>query len=384
MGDQNKLFTPGPTEIPPEVMSELSRPMIHHRTAEFESVFGETREQLKAIYQTQQEIIVLASSGTGGMEAAVSNFFSSGDQVLVIEAGKFGERWAQIARQYGLRVVSLFYDPGIPANPDDVIRVLKEHPAVKGVFMTASETSTATYHPVDKLAEAVRAQSQALVVVDAVTAIGIHDIKTDDWDLDVVVGGSQKGFMLPPGLSFVSVSQRAWKEAQTSTLPKYYFDLRKELKNHRENTTAYTPAVSLIRGCHKSCQLILQNGLQAWTRRHQIMTQAVHAGAKAMGLSLLAENSPSHCLTAIWIPEAVGAKKIIGLLDTQHHMTVAGGQDELKDKIIRIAHFGALTFTDISAVIFALEMSIHMLGGKIELGAGPKAVSQVFAKALNT
>lgn len=374
-----RLFTPGPTEIPPAVYAAMNQTMIHHRTPEFEEIFGKTSALLKKIYQTQNDVLMIASSGTGAMDASVCNFFSKGDPVLVVNAGKFGQRWEKITKAYGLNVEILAYDPGVPANPDQIQAALKKNPEIKGVFIQASETSTATYHPVKEISDVVKNFPNALMVVDGVTAIGIHDIRTDEWGLDVVVAGSQKGFMLPPGLAFLSVSERAWKRADQSNLPKFYLDMKQERKSQQKNTTAFTPAVSLIRGLHAACEMMLSEGLPAMFERHRVMTLATHAGAKALSLELVAEKSPSHCLTAIFIPEEIGAGKVKKMLQNDHHMIVAGGQDDLKGKIIRIAHFGALTYSDVTGVMAALELTLHKLGAKVQLGAATAATLDVFA-----
>lgn len=378
MFSRKKLYTPGPTEIPPEVQAEMSQPMIHHRTSEFSEIFAKTREKLARVFQTQNDVMVLAGTGTGGMDASVSNFFSPGDHVLVVEAGKFGKRWAELAMTYHLNVTKLQYRPGEPTRPDDVARQLQRHPDITGVFVTASETSTATYHPVKEISEVIQERDDVLLVVDGVTAVGIHDIRTDEWGLDVVVAGSQKGFMLPPGLAFVSVSERAWERAKQSSLPKYYFDLTKERKNQSQQTTAYTPAVSLIRGCGKACDLMLRETLPKLFHRHTVMTKAVHAATKALNLELIAQDSPSHCLTAIAIPEKIGANNVKKVLDNDHFITVAGGQDELKGKIIRVAHFGALTPSDVRSFVQSFETTLTTLGAHIESGVGTVAMEDVF------
>jgi serine---pyruvate transaminase len=377
----DRLFTPGPTEIPHAVQAAMALPMIHHRTPQFESLFEQTQKLLKQIYQTQNDVITFSASGTGGMDAAVCNFFSKGDEVVVINAGKFGERWEKLAKTYGLKAHVITYDPGVPGDPKAIQDILTQEKNIKGVFFQASETSTATFHPVKEIAKVVHDHSDALVVVDGVTAIGIHDIKTDAWGLDVVVAGSQKGFMMPPGLGFISVSEKAWQRADHSDLPKFYLDAKQERKAQRNNTTAFTPAVSLIRGLHAACELMLASGLDALFQKHLIMTHAMHAAAKALNLELVAEKNPSHCLTAFFIPEEIGAGKVKKALETDHHMIIAGGQDALKGKIIRIAHFGALTFSDVTAVMAALELTLHKFGAQVNLGAATTATLKVFSKA---
>ncbi len=369
-----KLFTPGPTEIPPEVQAALAEPIIHHRTEAFSALFRETRLALQQVFQTQSDVLVLAATGTGGMEAAVCNFFSPGDTVIAINSGKFGKRWGDIASCYGLQVIEICYSPGVPACPAELAEKLKANPKTKGVFLTASETSTATYHPVDQLAEVVRSHSEALVIVDGITAVGIHDMRPDEWGFDVVVAGSQKGFMLPPGLTFLSVNERAFKQAESSSLPKYYFDLLKERKNQQKDTTAYSPAVTLVRGCHAACTLMLKEGLSNVFERHRSLMNSVHVSAEALGLQLIAKQTPSHCLTAIGIPDEIGADRVRKHLLQNYNMMLAGGQDELKGKIIRIAHFGALTHQDISDCMIALEETLQALGVQVSSGTVRNAI----------
>ncbi len=374
------IFAPGPTPVPEEVSLEMAKPIIHHRTRDYELIFEEARENLRYLFKTKNEVLILASSGTGAMEAAVANTMRRGDKVLVVCGGKFGKRWEEICKSYGLlvRTIEVFW--GDAVEPSLVKKALEDDPQIKGVFIQASETSTGVKHPIREIGEIVKEYENTILVVDAITGIGVFDIETDAWGLDVVVAGSQKALMLPPGLSFISLSEKAITFFEGSDLPKYYFDLKKELKSAKKNQNAYTPAVSLIVGLNKALKLIKEQGLENIFRRTKILAKATRSAALALGLELLAKDSPTEAVTAIKAPSGIDAQKIVKLLREKYGIIVAGGQEHLKGKIFRIAHMGWIGGLDIVGVISALEMVLSDLGYEVEFGKGVGAAISVMKK----
>ncbi len=372
---KNYLFSPGPTPVPPEVSLAMAQPILHHRTNQFTEVFEEAREGLKYVFQTQRDVLILASSGTGAMEAAVANLFSPGDKAVCIRGGKFGERWAEICESYGVIPVNIDVEWGEAVKVEDVAKVIDENPDVKAVLWQASETSTGVKHPTKELADLCRERG-VLSVVDGITAIGVFDVKTDEWGLDVVVSGSQKAFMLPPGLAFICLSERAWEAVESSKCPKYYFDLKKELKNQQKGQTAYTPAVSLIIGLRESIKLIKEEGLENVFKRHSLLAKATREAMKAIGLELFSK-SPSEAVTAVKVPEGIEGGKIPKLLRDKYGVVIAGGQAKLKGKIFRVSHMGYVTKFDMVLAISAVEGILRELGYNFELGAGVKKAQEI-------
>lgn len=372
---KKRLFTPGPTPVPEEVALAMAAPMIHHRTKEFEQLFAEVNEGLKYLFQTTNDVLTLASSGTGALEAAVVNILSAGDKVLAIRGGKFGERWAEIATVYGAVVEPIDVAWGQAVDVGLVADKLSADPDIKAVFATQSETSTGVLHDIQALGEAVR-DHEALLVVDAVTGIGVQELRTDAWHVDVVVTGSQKALMLPPGLAFVTLSAAAWQAVKRSDLPKYYFDLTAARKSLVKNQTPYTPAVSLIVGLGEALRMIRAEGVERIWQRHARHAEATRAGVSALGLELFAE-TPSNVLTAVLAPEGIPVKDITGGLFSRYGVKVAGGQDAIKDKVFRISHIGYVDDLDIVGVISALEGTLKHLGWSFEVGAGVAAAQRV-------
>jgi len=371
------LFTPGPSPIPPTVLLAMAEPIIHHRAPAYVSVLEEVREGLKYLFQTKNEVLIFASSGTGAMEGAVSNTLCARDKALVVQGGKFGERWAQICNAYGVHAKIIHVEWGKAVDPDLIRKALEVEPTIKAIFTQASETSTGVKHPVRELAEIVKDYENTILVVDAITGIGVFDLPTDKWNLDVVVGGSQKALMLPPGLSFVALSDKAWSFVEKSTLSKYYFDFKKELKNIKNNQSAYTPAVSLVVGLKEVLHQIKEEGLENVFARTERMALATREAMKALGLQLFAPDSPSDAVTAIVAPEGVDGQKVVKVLREKHNITIAGGQDQAKGKIFRIAHFGYMDTYDIVTAVAAVELTLKELGHKVELGRGVKAALEV-------
>ena len=364
------LLAPGPTPVPPEVLLAMARPVIHHRAPEFADLFAKVREDLKWVFQTGNDVLILASSGTGGMEGSVANFLSPGDKALVVNGGKFGERWGKLCKTFGVQVSDIKVEWGRAVDPQLVAEALKKDPSIKAVYVQASETSTGVAHDVRTLAETVKGYEDTILVVDAITALGVFDIQTDAWGLDVVVSGSQKAFMLPPGLAFVSVSEKAWRLAEKAKNGAFYFDFKKERQSQVKNQTAYTPAVSMIFGLQEVLTMLKSEGLQAVFARQAKLAQAMREGAKAAGLALFAKDSPSDDLTAISAPEGVDGQAVYKNLRVQYGITAAGGQDHLKGKIFRVSHMGYMDRFDVITALAAIEMVLKGLGHPVKLGSG--------------
>ncbi len=364
------LLAPGPTPVPPEVLLAMARPVIHHRAPEFADLFAKVREDLKWVFQTGNDVLILASSGTGGMEGSVANFLSPGDKALVVNGGKFGERWGKLCKTFGVQVSDIKVEWGRAVDPQLVAEALKKDPSIKAVYVQASETSTGVAHDVRTLAETVKGYEDTILVVDAITALGVFDIQTDAWGLDVVVSGSQKAFMLPPGLAFVSVSEKAWRLAEKAKNGAFYFDFKKERQSQVKNQTAYTPAVSLIFGLQEVLTMLKSEGLEAVFARQAKLAQAMREGAKAAGLALFAKDSPSDALTAISAPEGVDGQAVYKNLRVQYGITAAGGQDHLKGKIFRVSHMGYMDRFDVITALAAIEMVLKGLGHPVKLGSG--------------
>jgi len=371
------LFTPGPTQIPPEVVLAEASPMIHHRTSEFSDIFANVSEDLKYIFQTKDgEVFTFASSGTGGMEACVVNSMSHGDKAIVINGGKFGERWAQLCETYGVNVVKIEVENGKAVNPDVLKETIQKATDAKAVFATLSETSTGVVHDIESIAKVVK-DNNLLLVVDGISGIGVQPFKMDDWGVDIAVTGSQKGFMLPPGLSFVCVAKSAWGSIEKSDLPKYYWNFKKMQKALNNKTTAYTPAISLIMAAGKSVEMIKNEGIENVWSRHARLANATREGAKALGLELFADGDSGNVLTSIKIPEGVTFDAGIKKLRDETGVTIAGGQDELKGKIFRIGHMGYVNDFDIVLAMSAVEKILNENGCNVELGKGISKVQEI-------
>ena len=364
------LLAPGPTPVPPEVLLAMARPIIHHRAPEFAQLFGEVREDLKWLFQTGNDVLLLASSGTGGMEGAVANFLSPGDKALVVNGGKFGERWGKLCKTFGIQVTEIKVEWGHAVDPQVVADALKKDPAIKAVYVQASETSTGVAHDTKALAEIVRPLDGTILVVDAITALGVFDLKTDAWGLDVVVTGSQKALMLPPGLAFVSVSEKAWSLAEKAKNAAFYFNFKKERESQVKNQTAYTPAVSMVLGLQEVLKMLKAEGLDAIFERHARLARAMREGVKAAGLSLFPKQSHSDALTAVSAPDGVDGQAIYKNLRVQYGITAAGGQDHLKGKIFRVSHMGYMDSFDVVTTVAAIEMVLKGLGHPVKLGSG--------------
>ncbi len=358
------LYTPGPVTVPPEVLLKLAEPMYHHRTPRFKKMFGEVNAKLKTVFRTENDIITFTSSGTGAMEASVVNFLSPGDKVVTINGGKFGERWTLIAKAYGVEYNEMMIEWGSAPDPAELEKILAADPSIKAVYTELTETSTGTVFDIEAIGNVV-AKTNAILVVDAVSGIGADDIHVDAWKVDVCVAGSQKAFMIPPGLGFMSVSEKAWKLADESTLPKFYFNAKKARKSVGENNTPYTPAHTLLEALNVSLSMIADEGIDNVIARHARLANAVREGVKALGLKLYSK-SPANALTAIEF-DSIDAEELRKHLKAEG-IFVAGGQNDAKGKIIRVAMMGYATESDVMNALSVLERSLLKVGMSIEPG----------------
>ena len=374
------LLAPGPTQVPPEVLLAMAKPILHHRGPEFAALFAEIRQDLKWLVQTQADVLTLVSSGTGAMEAAVSNFLSPGDKALCVNGGKFGERWGRLCKTFGVEATEIKVEWGQAVDPQAVAGALKQDPSIKAVYIQASETSTGVAHDTRAIADIVRSREQTILVVDAITALGVFDLKTDDWGIDVLVAGSQKALMLPPGLAFVSVSDKAWRFADKAKNAAFYFNLKKEREAQQKNQTAYTAGVSLMVGLKEVLGMLKAEGLGNIFARHARLAHAMREGMKAAGLSLFPKQSPSDALTVVCAPDGVDGQAVYKNLREQYGITAAGGQDHLKGKIFRISHMGYIDTFDVIQALAATEMVLKGLGYPIKLGAGVGKAQELLLK----
>ena len=373
------LMTPGPTPVPAEVMLKMAAPIIHHRTPDFSAAFAESIRGLKYVFQTEGDVLLFACSGTGVMEAAIANCFSAGDTVIVCRNGKFGDRQKLIAETYGLNVVDLAYEWTEVVRPADIEAALAEHPEARGVIVTQSETSSGVLNDIEAIGRIVGPLEDVVLIVDSITGIGAVECKTDEWGLDVVMTGSQKGLMLPPGLAACTVSKKAWKAYERSDLPKFYFDWMKYQKNIEKDTTPFTPAVTLVLGLNESLKMIAEEGLDNVIVRHARLAEATRKGCEALGLKLFAPpEGRGSAVTPVWVPEGIDGKKIVSILKNKHGVTIAGGQDAYAGRIFRIGHLGYFGEFDIITTLAALEMTLAELGYEFTRGAGVVAAESVF------
>ena len=364
------LLAPGPTPVPSEVLLSMAMPIIHHRSPDFLPVLDSAKKGLQWLYQTGNDVLILCSTGTGGMVGSVNNFFNQGDKVIVINGGKFGERWTKICKSYGLNVDEITLEWGYAVRPELVEEKLKKDQGIKGVFVQASETSTGVYHNVQSLASIVKRYENTLLVVDAISALAAHDLRTDDWGIDVMVGGSQKGLMLPPGIAFVSVSDKAWEKAKTSKLPRFYFDFKKERENLAKNQTNFTSPVTLIIGLNESLKMLQAEGLENVFNRHEKLALTTRKAVQALGLELYAKESPSNAVTAVMTPPGIDGQAVYKNLREKYGITAAGGQDRARGKIFRIAHLGYVDKFDVITAIAGIEMVLKGMGHPVRLGTG--------------
>jgi len=375
---KNYLLTPGPTPLPPEVCEALAKPIIHHRTPQFQVVLKEVSEGLKHVFKTRNDVFILASSGTGAMEAAVVNLLSPGDTVITVQGGKFGERWTEICNNYAINTEIMDVEWGKAVDPKAIkAKIQSFKPKIKAVFVTLCETSTGVVNDIKAIGEILK-DTEAVLVVDAISGLGAIPILTDAWSVDIVISGSQKGLMLPPGLGFISVSPKAWKFIQESKCPKYYFDLKEAKKALDKTDTPFTPAISLIIALGESLKMIKQDGLENIFIRHKKMAEATRSAMKALGLQLFAPSAASDVVTAVKVPQGIDGEKLVKTMRDTYGVTIAGGQSELKGKVFRIAHMGYIEEFDIIICISCLEKVLAQMGYKFNLGQGLKAAQEIF------
>ncbi len=375
------LLAPGPTPVPEKVNLAMATPMIHHRTPQFSKIFAEAAEDAKYLFQTKQDVMILASTGTGGMEGCITNLFSPGDKVLVVNGGKFGERWGKISETYGLIPVWHKVEWGQAVKPADLKAVLDKEPDIKGILVQASETSTTVAHPIEEISKLTRDRDDILLIVDGITAVGVYNLPMDEWGIDAVITGSQKALQLPPGLALVALSEKAWKANESSKCPRFYFDFKKERKNLANQTTAYTPAVSLVTGLRSVLQSMREEGIENVHKRHNRLARATRAAVKALGLSPVAPDAPADSATGLFVPESVDGGKLVKSLRDDFGVTLAGGQDDWKGKVVRIAHLGYVDTFDTILAIAALEMALKKFGHDVVLGKGVAAAQEILLEA---
>jgi aspartate aminotransferase-like enzyme len=385
---KNRLFTPGPTPLLPAAQTAMASFTAHHRTADFRQLFQRVLADMKDFVGTQNDVLVLACSGTGVMEASVSNLTSPGDKVLVLTAGKFGERWTGLAKAFGCGVDVLSVPYGQTFSLDEIRA--KITPDLKAVFVQATESSTGARHDVEGIAKIVRGSGDGtLLVVDAITGLGTTHLDVDGWGVDFIIGGSQKALMMPPGLAYCAVSERAWKRMDTSTSPRYYFDLRKERKSAAKGESAYTPATSLFAALGAALEFVrgmgngdLAKGREALVNNAELCAAMTRAGAKALRLNLYSE-PPAAALTAITSPDGLDSGKIVKEFRESFDAVVANGQGEMKGKLFRIAHIGYYDYLDTIGILAALEHVLARTTGRaVDYGAAVKAAQEVYAQAL--
>jgi aspartate aminotransferase-like enzyme len=364
MDDKLMLMIPGPTPVPEKVLLAMARHPIGHRTGEFSQIIAQTHDDLKWLFQTQNDVLTLAASGTGTVEAAIINFLSAGDRVLIGSNGKFGDRWVQIAKTYGLNVETITAEWGEALNPAEFAKVLQadNDKSIKAVIITHSETSTGVLNDLETISQHVKAHGEALIIVDAVTSLGSYNIPVDAWGIDVIASGSQKGFMLPPGMGFVAVSERAWTAYKQATLPKFYLDLGKYRKALAQQSTPFTPPVNMYFGMKVAFEMMRAEGLENIFARHTRHKEATRAAMKALGLKLFAPDSnASPAITAV-VPEGVEAEKIRSGMKKRFDIALAGGQDHMSGKMFRMGHLGFVSDRDVLCAISALEATLQDIG----------------------
>ncbi|OYD90531.1 aminotransferase [Nostoc sp. 'Peltigera membranacea cyanobiont' 210A] len=384
MNDKLMLMIPGPTPVPEAALLALAKHPIGHRTSEFSNILAEVTENLKWLHQTQSDVLTLNVSGTGAVEAGIINFLSPGDRILVGSNGKFGERWVEVGQAYGLNVEEVKVEWGKPLDPAVFAEKLQAdtQKQIKAVIITHSETSTGVLNDLETINRHVKEHGEALIIVDAVTSLGAFNLPVDAWGLDIVASGSQKGYMIPPGLGFVSVSPKAWEAYKTAKLPKYYLDLGKYRKATAKNTTPFTPPVNLIVALHTTLRIMKEEGLESIFARHERLKNATRAAIKGLNLPLLAaDNSASPAITAV-APQGIEPDKIRSLMKKRFDIALAGGQDHLSNKIFRIGHLGFVSDRDILSCIASLEVTLTELGYEdFTPGSGIAAAVKVFSQS---
>jgi aspartate aminotransferase-like enzyme len=377
---KERLFTPGPTPLLMEAQLRALTMTLHHRTDAFRALMLETLDNLQYYFNTKNDVIVFASSGTGAMEGAVSNLLSPGDRVLIGTAGKFGERWVQLAKAYGIESVVVEAPYGHPVPISEMKKHLETAGSFRAVFIQATESSTGVRNDVQALGQIVKVLPECCFVVDAITGLGTTDLRPDEWGIDVMIGGSQKATMIPPGLAFAGVSEKAWKTIEKSKLPRYYFDYAKERKNLAKGESSYTPATSLVVTLHGALAYIKQLGRENLIGNAALLAEATRAAATALGLTHFAVSSPANAVTAINAPPGIESTKIVKDMRARFGAILTDGQGTMKGQMFRVAHLGYYDFLDLLAVLGGLEITLQKIGHKVELGSGVQAAQNVYLR----
>ena len=376
---KQRLLTPGPTPLLPKALHAMMGSDIHHRTEDFRKVYMAVLADLKEVMGTSNDVLALVASGTGALEASVTNLFSPGDRVIVCVAGKFGERWAEIAKAFGLDAVVLQEDYGKAVSAQRVVDALKANPNARGVFVQASETSTGAAHDVRAMGQAIQ-KTDAIFIVDAITGLGTMPLDIDGWGLDVVIGGSQKAFMIPPGLAFMSISPKAWAAGETSKLPRYYFNLKKEKKNAANGESSWTPSTALLLALAEALQYVKSLGMDKLVQNAQMLAAATRSAVTALGLELFAAQSPGAAVTSVCPPKGMDSGVIVKEYRNRFGSIIANGQGSMKGQIFRIAHLGYFDFADVFALIAELEIILAAHGVPVKFGTGVAAVQNAYAE----
>lgn len=376
---KQRLLTPGPTPLLPAALHAMMGSDIHHRTEDFRTLYKQVLSDLKHVLGTSNDVLVLVASGSGGLEAATQNFFSPGDEVLVCSAGKFGERWVEIMKAWGMQATVLSAPYGAAVQPATVEQALGKNPNIKGVFVQASETSTGTQHDVKSMGLAVK-KTNAIFVVDAITGIGTMPLEIDNWGLDIVIGGSQKAFMIPPGLAFLSISQKAWTLADSAKSPHYYFDLKREKKNALTGESAWTPNTALLLAFAEALKYIKSMGMDKLVANAQLLARATREAVQELGLAVFS-SSPGSSVTAVRAPAGMDSGVIVKEFRTRFNAIITNGQGSMKGQIFRLAHLGYFDFHDLFAIVAELELILAANGVPVRFGSGVAAVQSVYAEA---
>ncbi|MFP4596670.1 MAG: pyridoxal-phosphate-dependent aminotransferase family protein [Persicimonas sp.] len=376
--DRQFLLAPGPTPVPEEARLAMAKSLIHHRGREFRELFKEVREGLAWLFETEQPVLTVTASGTGTFEAAMINFTRRQDTIVCIGGGKFGERWGEVGRAYGMNVVDIDVEWGEAVEPERVKEVLEANPDCTMVTLTASETSTGVLHPFEEIAQVVHDHSEALFAVDGITAVGVHRVPMDAAGIDILVAGSQKAFGIPPGLGFVAASERAWERAADTDHPRYYFDLLREKKRQVDNQTAFTPGITQIVAARVVLEMMAKEGRDALVERHRVNAEATRAGIEALGLELLASR-PANSVTAVLTPGSLPAGDLVRTMLDEHGAIIAGGQAHLKPRLFRIGHIGFFDRSDILNAMSSLELALARLDQSVEPGQAVTAAQRVYA-----
>jgi aspartate aminotransferase-like enzyme len=375
---KQRLLTPGPTPLLPSALHAMMGSDIHHRTEDFRNLYKQVLTDLKQVLNTSNDVLVLVASGSGGMEAATQNFFSPGDEVLVCSAGKFGERWVELMKAWGMQATVLTAPYGQAVSPEAVTQALVRNRNIRGVFVQASETSTGTQHDVAAMGRAVQ-QTEAIFVVDAITGIGTMPLDIEAWGLDVVIGGSQKAFMIPPGLAFISISPKAWSLGSRAGAPRFYFDLKTEKKNAANGESAWTPNTALLLALAEALKFIKSIGMNKLIENAQVLARATRKAATELGLELFS-SSPGSSVTAIRPPAGMDSGVIVKEFRTRFNAIITNGQGSMKGQIFRLAHLGYFDFHDLFAIIAELEIILAAQGYRVRFGTGVAAAQDVYAE----